>query len=165
MLLALHWKNLTVTSSGFKEVREFVPLPFEAVTFLVSLLVFLTTILTQLLTLYFRKDEAIMAASPKLFHLAYIGSYLWIFSLGIYQVQKVIDLNDTTYVNLCEMYTYAGNIGETLLFGSICARVWRLDRIFNHYLVQEISLRWSTCNFDFSSYTSCYIWMYAVGSD
>ena len=101
---------------------------------LFTVLIFCLTVVFHILTVYYRNDYFIRAASMKLSQIAYIGCYLLLLTSFTYVLTEGIDLDDTTRAVLCHLTYVFCSIGFTFLFGTLCAKEWRLYRISNHYL-------------------------------
>jgi len=109
--------------------------PLGALSLVVVAMGLTLTFLLQCLTLYSRNFDSVKAASPKLAQLAFAGCYL----LGLGAVFNTIT---TSFVDVIspEVNCYLWNVlnvvtsaGPVLIYATICARTWRLYRIFMHY--------------------------------
>ena len=116
-----------------EEVRE-IPLHATISIGLFTTLIFCLTVFFHILTVYYRNDYFVRAASMKLSQMAYIGCYLLLFTSFTYVMTEGIDLDNTTRAALCHLTYIFCSIGFTFLFGTLCAKEWRLYRISNHYL-------------------------------
>lgn len=95
----------------------------------------IVTLILQILTVIYRDQKSVKASSTKLSHVAFIGCYILAFS-GL--INFVVEcLSGTTSAsaecNLFHVLNAASTVGGTLVFGPLCARTWRLYRIYVHF--------------------------------
>lgn len=89
----------------------------------------------QILTIHYRGVKSVKASSPRISQLAFFGCYLQV--LGC--VSNVCADVYTEYIpprSTCALWhlvSITAAIGTTLIFGTVCARTWRLYRIFIHF--------------------------------
>lgn len=90
----------------------------------------------HILTLQFRDKKPVKASSPKLSHFSFIGCYFLIVGATSYIIAETFSgqIDSTIKCNLFYVTYFASSIGGTLIFGTVCARIWRLYRIFVFYL-------------------------------
>ena len=87
------------------------------------------------MTIFYRKHPSMRKHSPLLLYLSYAGIVMVNWTIYVYFVQKTIMIaSDSTYVNLCWVYHFMNNAGVTLVLGTVALKVWRLYRIFVHYM-------------------------------
>lgn len=127
--------NITLISGVYKLKLEVINLPTGLLLSTVNCLVLLSCVCLHLLTLHFRQEPSVKTSSTLLLHLCYIGSYAVNTMTTVYLIQKTIPItSDTIYVNVCIMYSYIINVGITLVLGTLTVKIWRLYRIFIHYM-------------------------------
>lgn len=102
------------------------------VLFLVSVGI-VALLLTHLLTLKYRNHTAVKGSSPRLQQLAYVGCYLLVVATISQIVPQAFKVNKTVHVVLCHIINTCFSCGYTLIIGTVCAKTWRLYRIFCHY--------------------------------
>ena len=87
------------------------------------------------MTIFYRKHPSMRKHSPLLLYLSYAGIVMVNWTISLYFIQKTIIISsDSTYVNLCWVYHFMNNTGATLVLGTVALKVWRLYRIFVHYM-------------------------------
>lgn len=96
---------------------------------------FLLVLILQVLTIYYRKCKSVKATSPKVTQLAFIGCYIEVLgSLTNVWIDIYTDkIHPKANCELWHLLNTAAAIGTALIFGTLCARTWRLYRIFVHY--------------------------------
>ena len=104
-----------------------------AFIFLILLALLIVTALMHLATIVYYNFKPIKATSPNLSHLIFSGCYLLLISIFFFITKDVFDFNPTTYAVLCNLYTLCLSMSISLVFGTICAKIWRVYRIFQHF--------------------------------
>lgn len=106
------------------------PLPFEmAVGCLVGIgIALITTLLTQVLTIIYRRYRPIKASSYRLNQFAFAGFYLLTAGTVLYVLRYNFSLKQES-VCTCTITTSLINIGFILIIGTICMKTWRLYQI------------------------------------
>ncbi len=99
---------------------------------LISFLILTATVIFHSLSIYYRNDYFVRAASVRLNQTAIVGCYLLLFASFIAILVEGIRIIDNVKALLCHTIHFLCSIGFTLLFGATCARAWRLFRIFNY---------------------------------
>lgn len=106
------------------------------VIILTAVLMVLTFLLQLANTLWF-SYHSIKATSPNITNLVFSGCYLFSISLLILSIQETFvfpeHINLTLYAVLCNLFTWCFLIGYSLIFGTICAKIWRVYRLFKHF--------------------------------
>ena len=103
-----------------------------AVLFIVSVII-VALLITHILTVKFRHNAAVKGSSPRLQHLAYVGCYLLIVATLSLFVPKAFKLDDKVHIVFCHIMNMCFSCGYTLIIGTVCAKTWRLYRIFCHF--------------------------------
>ena len=101
---------------------------------LITSLIFCMTVVFHVLMVYYRNDYFVRAASMKLSQTAYFGCYLLLLTSFVYVITEGVELENTVRAAFCHSTYIFCSIGFTFLFGTLCAKEWRLYRISNHYL-------------------------------
>lgn len=101
----------------------------------VTLIVFAITVILHILTVIYRHQKSVKASSIKLSHIAYIGCYFLTFASIVNFMVECLSgiLAPSTECHLFHVLNTFSALGGTLLFGPICARTWRLYRIYIHF--------------------------------
>ena len=96
---------------------------------------FVMVLVLQILTIHYRKLKSIKATSFKLSQLAYVGCYIQVLGSVVNVCVDIYTDKITPKTNciLWHLLNVAAAIGTTLIFGTVCARTWRLYRIFEHF--------------------------------
>ena len=107
-----------------------------ATTVVVLFLISVTTvalIITHLLTLKYRHNTVVKGSSPRLQHLAYAGCYVLVVATVTLIVPEAFSISNTVYIVFCHVMNTCFSCGYTLIIGTVCAKTWRLYRIFCHF--------------------------------
>lgn len=115
--------------SGISEVPVSVHVLFLIFTFLIAVVL----VNLQCISIVYRKSPSVKASSLKILHLAYVGCYLTI--AGI-MCESITTFLNSHRVIKCELEQVSLSLlfcGMTLIFSTICVRMWRLYRIFVHF--------------------------------
>ena len=123
-----------VISSNFTVLTAYVPIYVIVVHFGIMTILLCITVAVHVLSIVYRDFESIKASSPNLNHLAYAGLYLLFVDAIMEGVRNGFSINEQAYTVLCNSNHFLYYAGFTLLLGTICAKTWRLFRIFVHYL-------------------------------
>ena len=95
----------------------------------------LAVVLLHMFTFQYRNTKFVKASSPKLIQPALLGTYLLILAMTLNTFFYVKELSSVTGGIICQaVWTWLLPISFTLMMGIITVRVWRLYRIFTHYL-------------------------------
>jgi ABC-type branched-subunit amino acid transport system substrate-binding protein len=120
------------------EFRESLQLVNDGVALALSLLtatIVVLNIALHILSILYRDHPSIKAQSPKLSQISYVGFYIFAVGTLLSTMYKAIDLDRVTYGNICQaIWPWFFSISFSVFFAPICARTWRLYRIFAHYL-------------------------------
>ena len=118
-----------------KQVK--VHLGVGVIVILATLLSTILTALLQLANLVWYYKRTIKASSPNLSHLISSGCYLFAIAGLVYSIQETFDFPTSThavaYATLCNTFTWCLVLGYSLVFGTVCAKMWRVYRIFRHF--------------------------------
>ena len=106
-----------------------------AVFALITLFLVVLTIIAHVFTTVNHRHPSVKAQSPKLNQISYCGAYLFGVGTLLSIVYKAISLDPSTYGVFCQaIWAWFFSLSFTVFFAPICARTWRLYRIFTHYL-------------------------------
>ena len=123
-----------VIGSNFTVVTVYVPIYVIVLHFGIMTILLCITVAVHVLSIVYRDFESIKASSPNLNHLAYAGLYLLFVDLIMEAIRSGFSINEQAYTVLCNSTNFFLFAGNTLLLGTMCAKTWRLYRIFVHYL-------------------------------
>ena len=102
------------------------------VLFIVSVIL-IALLITHAVMIKFRHNATVKGSSPRLQHLAYFGCYLLIAATLSLFIPKAFKLDDKVHLVFCHIMNMCFSCGYTLIVGTVCAKTWRLYRIFCHY--------------------------------
>ena len=92
-------------------------------------------IILHIVSIVYRDYPSIKAQSPKLNQISYVGAYMFASGTLFNILYKTIALDTVSYGNICQaIWPWLFSISFSVFFAPICARTWRLYRIFAHYL-------------------------------
>ena len=117
----------------FEEMTVTIHIALGTIVFLILLAILIVTVLMHLATIVYYNFKPIKATSPNLSHLIFSGCYLLLISIFFFITKDVFDFDATTYAVLCNLYTLCLSLSISLVFGTICAKTWRVYRIFRHF--------------------------------
>ena len=100
--------------------------------FLASVIL-LALLITQGLTVKYRHSVTVKGSSPRIQHLAYVGCYLLIVATLSLFIPRAFKLVDRIHIALCYIMNICFSCGYILIIGTVCAKTWRLYRIFRHF--------------------------------
>ena len=99
-----------------------------------NLVTLVIVVIAQCINTYYRHHRAIKASSPALNHLIFLGCYSIIIGILLnflfYDVRVIKSNNDVLKLSLCTLYPWFLSCGVTLFLGTVCAKTWRLNRIY-----------------------------------
>ena len=121
------------TSSEYPTKRSHMHIAATVVVLFLISVVTLALLVTHLLTVKYRHRTAVKGSSPRLQHLAYVGCYLLIVATVSTTIPKAFNISDAVYVTFCHVMYTSFSCGYTLIIGTVCAKTWRLYRIFCHF--------------------------------
>ena len=131
--------NGSFISDSFRVVVD--TIPEELGIFVLSVIippVAVATILLHVANLLYCNHRSMKATSPTLNHLAFSGCYLFIVGAIIFTIQETWGFSDpSSYRTLlpiqCSIFMWSTTMGYSLIFGSLCVKMWRLSRIYTNF--------------------------------
>lgn len=117
----------------YEETQEKIHTALAVIIILITVVITSLTVLLQLANTFWYDYQTIKATSPNITHLVFSGCYLFSIALLIYSIQESLDINATSYAILCNTFTWCFIFGYTLIFGTICTKIWRVYRLFKHF--------------------------------
>lgn len=96
---------------------------------------FVLVLVLQILTLYYRNVKSVKASSPRVNQLAFVGCYIQVLACvtNVFIDVYTDKISPNTNCALWHLLNIAAAIGTSLIFGTVCVRMWRLYRIFTHF--------------------------------
>ena len=134
--------ELTFIDDHFEE-RHIVRVPdaLVALVFAVLLIVAIATSLLHAINIIYRNFGSVKATSTGLNHLIFSGCYLFFFATASFVTQRTqYDINDVTFGIRCSTFFWCFSLGISLIFGTVCAKTWRIYKIFTIFKREEIKL-------------------------
>ena len=112
-----------------------VPLILGAILMSITAMCFIVTLTLHILTIVYRKRKSVKASSIKLSHVAFIGCYLLSFGGIMNFIVECLSgiISPSMECKIFHVLNSSVAFGATLWFGPICARTWRLYRIYVHF--------------------------------
>ena len=130
-------------SSDFRKVDKFVSVWEFVFTVVLTIALFVSTVTTHVLILYYWNSKSIRATGPKLQQLTVMGIYILTFSLLIFVLFKGVDFGKA-HPHFCMVYNIALSFSMSILVASLAMHHWRLYRIFHSYMKPgEMLSNWS----------------------
>ena len=93
----------------------------------------LALVVTHVLTVKYRLNQVVKGSSPRLQHLAYVGCYLLLVATVTLTVPEAFNIDDNVHTVFCHIMNTCFSCGYTLIIATVCAKTWRLYRIFCHF--------------------------------
>ena len=95
----------------------------------------MAVILLHIMTITYRNSPSVKATSPKLTHLAFVGSYVLIVTIMLWSISRMTDFGPEIDVPICQViWAWGLPLSFTLTMGIVTVKTWHLYRIFVHYL-------------------------------
>ena len=139
-------RNLIITTTErtfindtFETTSIKVPVVIGSLILAVTALILIIIISLQLVITVYHSFKPIKATSPNLSHLIFSGCYLNLMSVIVFVSKDTFDLDSVVYGVFCNLSTTSISFGFTLVFGTICAKIWRVYRIFRHFRTDRAS--------------------------
>lgn len=122
-------------SDQFELVAVTPPKPLVYVMMVIILIALTLAVSLNIITCVFRERKSIKASSIKVNQVIYFGCYVLILSLIFAVVNQGFTnmIPWSVFCTLEQLIDFSFSIGLTLIFAGICARIWRLYRIFIHF--------------------------------
>ena len=117
----------------FEEQHVKIHASVNALLMLLTIVLVVLIFLLQLANTCWCHYHSVKATSPNLTHLVFSGCYLFSIALLVLSVQESVSINPVIYAVLCNIFTWCFLVGFSLIFGTICAKTWRVYRLFKHF--------------------------------
>lgn len=99
----------------------------------ITILMLIATVTLHSIHILKSKYPSVKASSPALNHFMFLGCYLLVLALTeLLTLGFLPSLDDTFGMVLCNSVLGFSHLGTTLILATICAKMWRIYRIFVH---------------------------------
>lgn len=97
----------------------------------------------------YRKSKNIKANSPNLNHLIFSGCYLFLLTSVFSSLETTIVVrfagpNEVIHGVVCNAQVWAASLSFTMVFGTVCVKVWRILKLFSHFRSDKIKFAGDT---------------------
>ena len=119
---------------NFGEISR-VPIWISVLLLIAAFLILIVLANLHSVSIVYRESPSVKASSLKILHLAYVGCYLTVVSIMSETIATYFN-SHRDRVRKCELEQVSLSLlfcGMTLIFSTICVRMWRLYRIFVHF--------------------------------
>ena len=116
------------------QIKQGVHSALGALVVLLTMTLFVVTSLLHLAHIIWCDYRSIKATSPNISHLMFSGCYLFLTFLIFYTVHESFGpLSKVPFSVLCNAMIWCLICGYSLIFGTLCAKVWRVSRLFKPF--------------------------------
>ena len=127
-------KFITDTYEERQIVQSRVHVALAIAAILLILVLVVVIALLQLANVIWYNYHSIKATSPNISHLIFSGCFLYAIVIILFTMQESIDpLSSLTFAILCNARVWCITLGTSLILGTICAKTWRVYRLFRHF--------------------------------
>ena len=106
-----------------------------------SILLTAVVALFQLINVFYANYKTIKASSPQLNHIIFSGCYIFIVGALNLVIQDTFpSSNPVLYGVQCSGFMWSLMLAFSLIFGTICGKIWRIYRIFSHFQAGPVTL-------------------------
>ena len=128
-------ENIFLISGELMEHIRVVNLPLVIVFFCFNFIILVISVILQAITFVFRLEPSVKSSSTVLLHFCYVGIYMLNLVSNIHFIKSMFVItSDKFYVALCSISIITGSFGLTLVLGTLTMKIWRLYKIFVHYM-------------------------------
>ena len=120
-------------NDSFETTTVKVHVAVGSIVLFLTCIILVVTILLQLANVVYHNFKPIKATSPNLSHLIFSGCYLYLLAVVFFVSKDTFDVNAVVYGIFCNLVTMCVSLGFSLVFGTVCAKIWRVYRIFRHF--------------------------------
>ena len=120
----------TFISDKFKTETSVLHDSLAALGFLLVIVLFVATLIIQILMMVYRDYPSVKASSSRLNHFIYLGCYLLTVAIAANTFRQTVPATNGDV--LCNMDVLISIVACTIIFGTILAKSWRTYKIFNH---------------------------------
>ncbi len=133
----LKFENVIVSNfidDEYKMINGGVHRSLGALIIILTLFLVFITAALQLAYISWSNYRSIKATSPDVSHLIYSGCYLFAIFILLYTVQESLGIENRLVLTiLCNAMMWCLLLGYSLIFGTVCAKIWRIYRLFKHF--------------------------------
>ena len=126
----LTYTDETFISDEFRTHNIVLHPSLAALGLLVVVVLFVVTLIIQILMIVYRDTPSVKASSSRLNHFIYLGCYQFTVAIAVNTLRQIVPATNGDV--LCNMDVMTSVVACTLIFGVILAKSWRTYRIFNH---------------------------------
>ena len=106
-----------------------------------SILLTAVVALLQVINVLYSNHKTIKASSPQLNHIIFSGCYIFIAgTLNLIILDTFPSSNRVVYGAQCSGFMWSFTLAFSLIFGTICGKIWRIYRIFSHFQAGPVTL-------------------------
>ena len=120
----------TFISDKFKTETSVLHDSLAALGFLLIIVLFVATLIIQVLMMVYRDYPSVKASSSRLNHFIYLGCYLLTVAIAANTLRQTVPATNGDV--LCNMGFISSILACTLISGTILIKSWRTYRIFHH---------------------------------
>lgn len=116
------------------------PIFVEVLVFIALVVAMLSTIFFHILNTLWVSAKSMKVTSPSLNHMIFSGCYLYLLSILFISLQLVQGSSEPVVFSVrCSAFIWCESIALTLIFATICVKMWRVYRIFSHTSANVLS--------------------------
>ena len=101
-----------------------------AIGFITAIVLCLSTVILQAMTIAYRNYSSVKASSVQLNHFIYLGCYLYIVTIMTNTLRQILPSVQGTV--LCNIDTFSALYASCFICSTVLVKSWRTYRIFNH---------------------------------
>ena len=142
--IGFYKSELQLESGSYTFIRDRFPTSIIKIDDAAGGIMLVLTVLTagitmclEIATFYYRDHKSVKASSPQFTHLIFSSSYLALLATFLYLLSGTTPESFATqpvsFAVNCSAIVWCLTLGLSLLFGTVCAKAWRLYRIFTHF--------------------------------
>lgn len=116
------------------------PIFVEVLVFIALAAAMLCTIFFHVLNTLWVNAKSMKVTSPSLNHVIFSGCYLYLLSILFISLQSMHGSSEPVLFGVrCSAFIWCESIALTLIFATICVKMWRVYRIFSHTSANVLS--------------------------
>ena len=117
-------------NSAFDTSTELLPRTVAIPGYILTILVFVTTVVYHILHYHYRFRPSVKAASQTLNHFIFLGCYIMLASIILATTDLTLSLHDLLHLSFCYTVVWLQNIGTVLVFSTLFVKYYRLYLVF-----------------------------------
>lgn len=135
-------EELEFIKDSYETGQDRIHIAFGMLIILVTLGLAMITVFLQMANIMCYNYHSIKATSPNINHLIFSGCYLFMIAILVMTIRDTFafnndDISSVLYSILCNTLTWCFSLGYSLIFGTVCAKTWRVYRLFKHFQNQS----------------------------